>query len=61
MAYFPRLVFHIKPSEAGPFEEIRENPETELRRSGLSAGIQDLPRRASRILYVIQASTTHNP
>ena len=29
---FPRLVFLIKPSEAGPFDEIRGNPGTLLRR-----------------------------
>ena len=32
---FPRLVFHIKPSEAGPFDEIRCNYGTLLRRSCL--------------------------
>jgi len=32
---FPRLVFHIKPSEAGPFDKIRENYGTWLRRNSL--------------------------
>jgi len=30
--FFPRLVFLIKPSEAGTFDEIRENTGTLLRR-----------------------------
>jgi len=34
--FFPRLVFLIKPSEAGPFDEIRENTGILLRRRCLS-------------------------